>query len=82
MEQLPAPLLVHIATAKERITSFTDFNINEIAKASEQPLKVLSLAAFLHLKLDEKLTVDLVRLSAFAEAIEGLYRSAHIPRRR
>jgi hypothetical protein len=78
LDQLSPDLLQHVAAAKKNIASFTKFNIDEVSKASQQPLKVVSLAAFLHFGLEEKLTLHLTRLSAFAEAIEGLYRCVHV----
>ena len=76
LAQLPGDLSAHVEHAKAHIASFHTFDVSDLAERSRQPLKVVTLAAFLHLELDDKLDLDVPRLCAFAEAIEGLYRCA------
>lgn len=73
-ETLPSELREQVDSARQRLHSFELFNVTELARATEHPLKVTTIAAFEHFGLIERLSIDLLRLAAFAEAIEGLYR--------
>jgi hypothetical protein len=71
---LPPLIQAQVDVALSRLPCFNDFNISELARLTEQPLKIVTLAAFEHFELGEKLQIDLPTLCAFSEAIEGLYR--------
>ena len=72
--ELPPGLQAEVDLARTELASFTDFDVSELARVTGHPLKVVALAAFEHFGLNEELAVDVQKLCAYAEAIEGLYK--------